>query len=217
MKWEIPTPHLLPHYHLFTILLLRVNAAIKLYVGGCVSSSCCCCCWSSHCCWRWHVACGVWHVAYGWWCYAFFLYSCWWRQRIMLKEHCTLYIEGWRWRYHFTGALSYSPLSMMSSTTVPGVSTTLGPNATDSQQQRHRMSPRQQDQSHWAAVASPPGSSDRRPTSVLCCRHATIRKKELVSHSFWQRTLSRQLTMAKSRFHCTPHWPSQSGQGRSRL
>lgn len=52
---------------------------------------------------------------------------------------------------------------------------------------------------------------------LQACDYKRQREWSPVSHSFWQRTLICKLTIAKSRFHCTPHWPSQSGQGRSRL
>lgn len=166
MKWEIPTQlHLLP---CSLSLSLSVNAAIKLYVGLCFIPL--------------HnavvgrlVACGVWHVAYGWWCYAFLLVA----PKIMLKEHCTLYRLT---RQRITDALSYSPpLTPTSSTVAPGASTTLVPNAADSQQQQRRMLPPHHCRSHWEAAALPLGNSGRRPTNVLCCRHATVNGRREIS------------------------------------
>lgn len=94
----------------------------------------------------------------------------------MLKEHCTLYRLTTQ---RFTGALSYSPpLTPTSSTVAPGASTTLVPNAADSQRQQRRMLLSHHCRSHWEAVALPPGNSGRRPTNVLCCRHATVNGRE---------------------------------------
>lgn len=56
---------MLPHYHLFTILLLRVNAAIKLYVGV-VFPLCAVVVVEVHIVvggGMWRVACGMWLMA----------------------------------------------------------------------------------------------------------------------------------------------------------
>lgn len=122
----------------------------------------------------WRVACGLWLMM------LCFLYIVAGGAKNNVKG--TLYSISTDDMQRITGALSYSPpLTPTSSTVAPGASTTLVPNAADSQQQQRRMLPPHHCRSHWEAAALPLGNSGRRPTNVLCCRHATVNGRREIS------------------------------------